>query len=153
MKLSLRSVPALLLAALLALPGIGSESGPGATGGGTGVWILPTPKYVASVTTSPSTIGPASASFAMPSLGSGVTVTAAADLGEVNAVLIDEVSGSPVPLVVSGRDVAIDREVLQGLLNSGTFAAYIVITDANLLGYVLKLAIDPATSSATLTLR
>lgn len=151
MNLRLRFVPVLLAAVLLALPSIGDEGGEGA--GGTGVWILPRPTYLAPGV--PATTPPAVASVPPVALtsGAGVALTIAAESGESTACLVDGVSGSSLPLPVSGRVVTVDRLVVQGLVASGTSVAHIVVTDAQQLGYVIQVSIDLATGSATLSLR
>ena len=149
MKLAFRSVPALLFAALLALPGIGSDGGEGA--GGTGVWILPIPKVVGPC--------PLAAAPSVPSQTMVVSATAsftlktATSLGACTAVLIDELSGVPMQLPVAERNVTLEKETLQGLLGSGVDSAHIVITDANQLGYVFKISVNAAESSLEITLR
>jgi len=149
MKLALRSVPALLFAALLALPGIGSDGGEGA--GGTGVWILPIPKVVGPC---PLASAPSSPTQTMTvSATSSFTLKTATSLGSCTAVLIDEMSGVPMPLPVAGRNVTLEKETLQGLLCSGASSAHVVISDANQLYYVFKITVNAAESSLEITLR
>lgn len=151
MNLRIRLVPVALAAALLALPGIGDEGGEGA--GGTGVWILPRPTYLAPGC--PGTTPPSIAAvppLALPSAGS-VTMTIAPESGPSSAVLVDNVSGTSLPLPVSGREVTLARTVLQGLVSSGTDVAHIVVTDSQQLGYVIQISIDLATGAGTLSLR
>lgn len=147
MKLSLRSLPALVVAALLALPGVGSEGGEGA--GGTGVWILPGPKFVG---TAPLT-APVTAAAPTSQWVGDIKLAAAPGMDGVTAMLIDEVSGESMALPVCGREVVLDRSVLAGLIAAGVNTAHIVIVDANQLGYVFKVAVDAANASATLQLR
>lgn len=149
MKPSSRLFSALLCAAILALPGFGSEGGEGA--GGTGVWILPGARFVGPGAGSSTSL--TAAPMAVPSLASPMTLTTAPEVGEVTATLLDDVSGSPLPLPVSGRNVTIEKSVFQGLLASGTTSAILVITNSSQLGYVVKISIDPLTASATMTLR
>lgn len=148
MKSTQRLLPALVAAALLSLPGISSEGGEGA--GGTGVWILPSPKYVGAV------------SLSVPVSGAPAPATPwtndlklAADVGvsTFTAVLIDDLSGSPMDLPVEGREVLLKQVVLEDLVASGVGVAHIVVVDTNQIGYVVRIAIDPDTHKASLSLR
>lgn len=148
MNFRLRFVPALLVAALLTLPGISSEGGENA--GGTGVWILPRPAFVCA---GAGDVAPTSPPLAISTLTNEVRLVTSTELGSMSATLVDSISGSPLPLPITGRDVVLSRAVLQGLAASGTTEAHIVVADAQQLGYVFKLSIDTAGGSATLTLR
>ncbi len=153
MNFRLGNLPAFAIAALLALPGLSTDGGGNASG--TGVWILPRPTYVSSISSgcggSASTT-PVS-SFAVASLGSDVRLVTSSDLTSFTAAMIDPVSGVAIPLVVSGREVVISKDHLQGLAASGALATDVVVADSGQLGYVLRLQIDPVSGSATLTLR
>ncbi|MBL8747534.1 MAG: hypothetical protein JNK78_00130 [Planctomycetes bacterium] len=153
------TLPAFAFAALLALPGLSTDGGGNASG--TGVWILPRPTYVSSgcatvgVVANGAGIGSTAAvgCFAIASLGSDVHLVTSSDLSSFTAAMIDSVSGVAIPLVVSGREVVISKDQLQGLAASGVSITDVVVADSGQLGYVLRVQIDAATGSATLTLR
>lgn len=153
MNFRLGNLPAFAIAALLALPGLSTDGGGNASG--TGVWILPRPTYVSSVTSG--IVGGGSATpvacFAIASLGSDVRLVTSSDLSSFTASMIDPVSGVAIPLVVSGREVVLSKDHLQGLAAAGALTADVVVADSGQLGYVLRVQIDAVTGQATLTLR
>ncbi|MBL8727002.1 MAG: hypothetical protein JNM25_01135 [Planctomycetes bacterium] len=145
MKLLLRLVLPLAVAALVALPGIGSDGGDNA--GGTGVWILPRPTFLASgalESMAPAVHGVLN----IASCGSGVALAAGAEMGDFVATLIDPISGMPIALPTNGRQILLSASLLADL-KLAAVEARIVVSDSQHLGYVLGLALDSTTGACT----
>jgi hypothetical protein len=147
MKAILRLMLPVALASWLALPGIGGDGGENA--GGTGVWILPRPTFMASG--SPCITGATQARGAttVANVNEAFALTAAEELGAFTATLIDPVSGVPMALPTSGRSIVLGASLLRDLQQAGV-AASIVIADSQQLGYVMRLTFDAATGVGTI---
>src|SRR5688572_16142153 len=135
-----------LLFALATWFALGISSQGGASAGGTGVWILPRavflPDYEPGVA--------ARGTNSMATLGSNLTLTAASDVGQITATIIDPVSGVVVGLPVSGRDVTLSGSLLKSLRDAGCPSVDVVISDSTHLGYVISITFDAATDGASL---
>lgn len=150
MNVTLRLASALLVAAILALPGVGNDGGENA--GGTGVWILPRASFLSSPGSIVGVQGAVVDPLVRTSLQTEVALMTAIEMTSFTATLIDGVSGAPMALPTNGRNVVVPSCVLQGLSDAGTTEAHVVVVDANQLGYVLRLAIDSSSASVTLSL-
>lgn len=123
-----------LLAAVFSLPGVSGGGGPG--GGSTGVWVLPLSTLLGSgplgaprdVHTGVSTDEP----LALKTSGEGDGLV---------AVLTDDLAAEPIALPVAGDTVTIPAAVLRALAQRPGARADVVIADAELRGYVLRIAI------------
>ena len=150
MNVTTRLVSALLVAAMLALPGVGSDGGENA--GGTGVWILPRASFLSAAPVGQVPLPVPTSDFVSP-VSVDLALTTASEMGSFTATLIDQISGAPLLLPTNGRNVILTRGTLQGLLAAGTTVAHVLIADANQLGYVVGLSIDPATGAVKLAIR
>lgn len=146
---SLRLLAASIVALLLAIHAVGGEGGENA--GGTGVWILPRPT---SMTSSTSTLlgcgAPRSAPIQISSLDSDLKFELGAECGISVATLFAGPTSEPIPLDVVGRQVVVPASLVQSLVASQTLVVEIVVADAAMKGYVLRLQLDPAAGSAQL---
>lgn len=148
MKAHLRFLLPAVFAAWLALPGIGSDGGENA--GGTGVWILPRPTFLASGAPEITAATPDRGALAVPTVISGpISVAAASELGSFTATLTDPISGVATSLPTNGREFTLTSAMLMGLKSSGA-GAHIVVSDSQQLGYVLRVSFDPATGSGSI---
>jgi hypothetical protein len=139
MNTLLRFVLALALGVWLAMPSLGSEGGENA--GGTGVWILPRATFMASgEVVEPA--GEPRASKKLSSLNQDVTMAVSIECGSCTATLIDDLSGVPVALQVTGPNIKLPASLLQALGAAGPAKASIVVVDANQMGYVMRVVID-----------
>ena len=143
MKALLRFVVASLLAIAMALPSLGGDGGP--NGGGTGVWVLPAASFLSSAPAPNPRDSHTSVSTAQP-----LQFKVSDEVGDVVAIFFDELSGTPVALPVSGREVTVPAALLAALSQRVGARADIVIADASLRGYVIKLSIA---SDRTATVR
>jgi hypothetical protein len=118
MKAMLRFVVASLLAIAMALPGIGGDGGP--NGGGTGVWVLPAASFLSA---SPATN--ARDTHVSVSTSEALRFKVSDEVGDVVALFIDELSGIPVALPVTGREVTIPVAVLGATARAPTSSSSI----------------------------
>lgn len=72
-----------------------------------------------------------------------VIMRTAGQMGAASATFVDDMSGVPVSLTVSGRLVTLPKTLLQALESSVKKTATIVITDAVQSGYVMRVTILP----------
>jgi hypothetical protein len=128
----------------LALPGIGSDGGESA--GGTGVWILPRPTFLASGSPSVTTGCEPRGTMAITSPDAPLVLKTGDELGAFSATLIDPWSGVPVSLPTNGREVVVPTNLLRALREAAA-SADIVVNDSQQLGYVMRVVFDPATGS------
>lgn len=139
MKAILRLVLPVAFAAWLALPGVSSDGGENA--GGTGVWILPKPTFLASDSPSITTLATERKSIPNISATNTITLTAAAEMGAMTATMIDPVTGVATALPVSGHDITMRDSLLNGVRCAG-ITADIVVVDSQQQGYVIRVAFD-----------
>jgi len=123
-----------LLAALLALPGVSGGGGPG--GGSTGVWVLPLSAFL-----SGDSIGAPRDVHAGVSTDEPLQLRTSGEGDGLTAVFCDELSGAPVALPVDGDTVTIPAALLRALAQQPSARADVVIADASLRGYVVRIAI------------
>lgn len=133
----IRNLLILLVAATLAIPTICDEGGE--NNGGGGVWILPCMANVTPVTAEASVA--ARATMVFPNTGSDVKMRTAS-FSSVTATFVDDLSGVPVSLAVSGRVVTLPKGLLQALAASTKKQATIVVSDAQQMGYVMRVLIQ-----------
>jgi hypothetical protein len=144
MKLLLRLMLPLAVATWLALPGIGSDGGDNA--GGTGVWILPRPTFLASG--SVDSVGQERGSISIASCSGGFALATGIELGDFTATFIDPISGVPIALPTCGRQVLLDAALLSALKQTGV-QGRIVVSDSQHLGYVMNVTMDGVTGACT----
>lgn len=130
-----RVLAALALAIGLALPVLGGEGGE--TGGGTGVWVLPAGRYLS--------VGPFGAPRETRAFGitQDIVMQASSQSGVVSATFVDNLTGLPVSLPTLGAQVRISHSLLLSLSESSSPSGMIMIVDAQQLGYVMRLTINP----------
>ena len=130
MPILLRVLAALALALALALPAVGDEGGENS--GGMGVWVLPRPSFVPPL--------PAVSRATRPfSITRDCVLQLSADCGPASGTIVDDVTGVPVALQVSGSTVRIPAALLQALAQDSTSTATAIISDSQQLGYVIKI--------------
>lgn len=142
MKALVRFLLFALVAVWLALPTMGTDGGEGA--GGTGVWILPRPTFLASASGSGG-FGAVRGSTSIPA-NAPLTLKACAELGLFTATLIDPSSGVSTLLPCNGLDVILSSDLLRTLRET-CGSAHVVIADGTQLGYVIQIAFDPASGA------
>lgn len=138
MSSSFRNVLILLIASFLAIPTLCDEGG---GNGGGGVWILPCCANLGGVT--PTDGDQARSTKSVSNTALDVSMCTASQMGTASATFVDDMSGVPVSLPVSGRLVTLPKVLLQALESSVKKAATIVITDAVQTGYVMRVTIQP----------
>lgn len=141
-----RILVAVLLAAWVVAPTIGSEGGENA--GGTGVWVLPSSTPLCCGTGA--TFGTPRLVIDLTSLDKNVNLVLSSQMGAAAATLVDQLSGAAVGLTVIGNRLVISAAMLHSLANSGVTQADIVVSDANHLGYRIRLLINAAAGTAQL---
>ncbi len=130
--LSLLSVA--LLAALLALPGVSGGGGPG--GGSTGVWVLPLSSFLTG-----ESLGAPRDVHAGVSTDEPLQLRTSGEGEGLTAVFCEELSRDPIALPVDGDTVTVPAELLRALASRPGSFADVVIADASLRGYVVRIAI------------
>jgi hypothetical protein len=125
------------LVAWIAQPTIG---GGGENAGGSGVWILPRAGALACSSGMPQ--GSPRAEFTVVGLTSALRLQVSNNMGIAVASLVEDLSGTPMPLPVSGYIVEVPSAMLIAVGALPTPHARVLISDANQLGYVLKLEVD-----------
>jgi hypothetical protein len=138
----LRNALVLLIASFLAMPTLCDEGG-GNNGGG-GVWILPCCANICGVSTEAG-LAPR-AMMLSANTATNVTMCTVSQMGAASATFVDDLSGVPVSLPVSGRVVTVSKLLLQALEASSKKAATIIVTDALQCGYVMRVLIQPCGS-------
>lgn len=134
MKALLRFVVASLLAIAMALPSLGGDGGP--NGGGTGVWVLPAASFLsAAPTASPRD------SHVSISTSESLQFKVSDEVGQIVALFFDELSGAPVALPINGREVTVPAALLSAMSQRVGARADVLIADASLRGYVVKIVI------------
>lgn len=133
-----RNVLILLIASFLAMPTL--CDGGGENNGGGGVWILPCCANLGGVTTGAGA-QPRAAKLAA-STSSDLTMRTACQMGTASATFVDDMSGVPVSLSVTGRIVTLPKMLLQALQSSVKKSGTLVITDALQSGYVMRVTIQ-----------
>lgn len=146
MRPFLRSLFAAVLALWLAHPGVGGDGGE--NGSGSGVFILPHSGFFSSTS---SLCGPGRQTITLNDLTRDATLTTSSEMGSPVATLVDQVSGVPIALPVSGKNVILPAAVMQNLLQAGVAEARILVVDGCQRGYQILLRIDAGARSATLT--
>jgi hypothetical protein len=136
----LRVLLATVLVAWIAQPTIG---GGGENAGGSGVWILPRPGALACSSGTPQ--GAPRAQFTVVGLASDLRLQISSEMGLAVASLVEDLTGTPMPLQVSGLVVEIPTEMLLAIGAQSPSEASVLISDANQLGYVLELEVDAPT--------
>ena len=135
----LRKALVLLVAAWLAIPTVCDEGGE--NNGGTGVWILPACANVPA--TGAQGGAPVRGQFERSDASTDVKMELASQMSSAVATFVDEVSGSPVALPVTGRIVTVPKQLLQTLKQTALTGS-IIISDAAQRGYVLGLQVSSA---------
>ncbi len=146
MKALLHCLLALLATVIVALPSPGSEGGENA--GGTGVWILP----FCSQINSGQEQGPAStARLTIPvtDFNRDVRLEISSQMGQAVATCVDEMTGYPTGLVVSGRTVIVPSQLMRSL-SLARVNATILVMDASSCGYCIAVQVDHATGAINL---
>jgi hypothetical protein len=141
MALLFRVLVAVAIAIALALPGFGDEGGEGNSGG---VWVLPM------CSQGPATSCQPRASLAGVPLGNELVLQVSAGCGPATATFVDEVTGVPVSLQVSGSLVRVPSSLMSALVELPSPKATIVIMDSQHRGYVIEIV---ANSNGTAALR
>ncbi|MFT4514431.1 MAG: hypothetical protein ACI91B_003140 [Planctomycetota bacterium] len=134
-----RNVLVLLVAALLAIPTVCDEGGE--NNGGGGVWILPCCANIGGVNIQPGSA--ARATMLLSNTASDMSMRTECQMGASTATFVDDLSGVPVSLSVSGRIVTVSSALLQALEASSKKTATIIVTDAQQCGYVMRVLIQP----------
>lgn len=134
MKALLRIALASLLAIFMALPSLGGDGGP--NGGGTGVWVLPASSFLGA----PAVPNPRDTHTSV-STSEDLVFKASDEVGAVVAVFFDDLTATPVALPVNGREITVPAALLTALSQRVGASANIVIADASLRGYVVKVLI------------
>jgi hypothetical protein len=137
MMFVLRNILVLLVGAFLAIPTLCDEGGE--NNGGGGVWILPCCANICGVG-SESESAPR-ATMHSASTASDVVMCTSSQMGVASATFVDDLSGVPVSLPVSGRIVTVSKLLLQALSASPTRSASIVLSDATQRGYVMRVLV------------
>jgi hypothetical protein len=136
-----RWLVAFALAICMALPVLGGEGGE--NGGGTGIWILPRANFL---TMNAGSVAPRDA---RPfSIQQDVLLQVSSEMGSCSATFMDQVSGSPVALQVTGSVVRMPAALLQLLGSMPNKTAYVTIADATQLGYLVRITVDAVTGIA-----
>jgi hypothetical protein len=130
----LRVLVAAALALVIALPGVGFQ-GPGTNSGGVGVWVLP----FAAPLTPPG--GEPRATRTGLSIAQDCVLELSPDCGPVVATFVDDMTGEPVALHVSGSLVRIPASLMQALVGLPQPTATIVIADSEQRGYVIEITV------------
>lgn len=138
----IRVLAAIAFAICLALPGVGSDGGE--NGGGTGVWVLPR----ATCLTPP--IGAAPRDQKTVPIQADLQMQMSAEVGVACATFIDDTSGVPMALSVTGSLVTIPATLMQSLAGLSSPSGTIVIADAMQVGYVIQIVVH---SNGTATIR
>jgi hypothetical protein len=141
MATMLRVLVAAALALALALPAVGDEGGENT--GGMGVWVLPRWSFVAAVP------GPVRDCRQAHPIGADCVMQISSECGPAAATLVDELSGLPVSLPVSGSLVRIPATLLQALAQSSA-PATVVVADSEQRGYVMTITFG-APGTATIS--
>ncbi|HEB52576.1 MAG TPA: hypothetical protein ENI87_04890 [bacterium] len=149
MNATLRNIFALLVALCLAVPANGDPGGENA--GGTGVWILPTCAQVIAPTFDP-TQQPRTVKAGIAA-SADLNMKISSGMGVPTATFVDDLTGLPIPLPVSGRMVTLPAHLMQSLVASPDPNATIVIVDANQVGYVIRVTADPHAGSVVLAVK
>jgi hypothetical protein len=132
-------VCALLLA--FALPGFGDDGGE--NGGGSGVWVLPRACFLTPLSGST----PPLASM-QRSINQDLVLQLSAEVGVASGTFLESLASVPVAVPVSGSTARVSASLLQSLALLPVPQATVVISDASHLGYVLKITVTAATSTA-----
>jgi len=135
----LRVLLATVLVAWIAQPTLG---GGGENAGGSGVWILPRAQALACSSGTP--LSAPRSQFTVVGLASDLRLQVSNEMGMAVASLVEDLSGTPVPLSVSGLIVEVPSAMLVAIGAQPTTEAMVLISDANQLGYVLALEVDAA---------
>jgi hypothetical protein len=131
----LRVLAALVFALCLALPGIGGDGDGGENGGGTGVWVLPRAGFL-----TPPATGAPRATLSI-SVNQDCLLQLSPEMGAATGTFVDDVSGSPVSLGISGSTARIPCALLQSLANMTVRTATVLVSDAAQLGYVIEITV------------
>ncbi|MBX3463388.1 MAG: hypothetical protein KF830_09465 [Planctomycetes bacterium] len=142
MKALLRFLLFALVAAWFALPSMGTDGGEGA--GGTGVWILPRPTFLASASGCGGS-GAVRGSTSIPA-DAPLTLKACDELGLFTATLVDPLSGASTLLPCNGFQVALSSDLLRTLRET-CGSAHVVIADGTQLGYLIQITFDSASGA------
>ncbi|MEO6596358.1 MAG: hypothetical protein ABIP94_16535 [Planctomycetota bacterium] len=144
MNTILRVIVAVLLAAWVAVPSVGSEGGENA--GGTGVWVLPRAEFLCSGSGVPCAGLPRS-EIALPDFTKNVHLELSSEMGAAVATLVDQISGVSLGLSVVGNKLVLPSVLFQSLAGSGVTQANIVVADVNQMGYQIRLTLNAATGT------
>lgn len=123
-----------LLAALLALPGVSGGGGPG--GGSTGVWVLPLSSFLTG-----DSLGAPRDVHAGVSTDEPLHLRTSGEGNGLTAVFSEELACEPIALPVDGDTVTIPVELLRALAQRPGARAEVVIADAALRGYLVRIAV------------
>jgi hypothetical protein len=132
MALLLRLLFAFAVAIALALPGFGDEGG----GGDGGVWVLP------ACAQGPAPCGEARDVRTGVAVGRDLVLQVSQGCGPTTATFVDEMSGVPVSLQVSGSLVRVPSSLLMALTQLPSPSATIVIMDSQHRGYVIQVVVS-----------
>jgi hypothetical protein len=146
MNILTRILAALALAICLALPAIGGEGGGSGETSGGGVWVLPRSGCMFGLSSWSSMAPRDTHQFA---ISSDVVLQASTEVGIASAIFLDDLSGLPVSLNVSGTQVRIPTALMLGLAQSPGTGATIMIVDAQMQGYLMRLSINAGQATIT----
>lgn len=144
----LRNLLALLVALWLAVPTTGTEGVGGENGGGTGVWILPACAGLTSSMIDPS--AEPRSTFETDDMDRDLLLRTSVQMGVASATFVDEVTGTPIALDVSGHIVTVPSELLQAIAQTSERAGSLIVSDASLRGYLITIEV---TSSGKIGVR
>lgn len=136
MRTAFRLLVAGLLALALALPGISGGGGGGPGGGSTGVWVLPLSVFLDS-----DPLGAPRDVHTGVSVSEPLVLQTSGEGDGLTATFCDELSNEPIALPVTGELITIPAELLQALAQQPGSRADVVIADAAMRGYVVRIVI------------
>ncbi len=137
----LRLLAAVAMAVALALPGVSDEGGE--NNGGVGVWVLPRASCVPPIAAAPRAVR-----NGVP-IAQDCLMKVSDECGPTAATFVDDMSGLPVSLHVSGSVVRVPASLLQALAAMPLPTASVLITDSQHVGYVALIAVH-ANGTATI---
>jgi hypothetical protein len=137
----LRVLAAIAFAIAFALPGVTDEGGE--NGSGTGVWVLP------SAACAPVVCGVPREVRTVP-CNVDCVMRVSSDCGHTGATFVDDMTGLPVALQVSGSQVRLAASLLQALAGAARPTATVLIVDGHQFGYALTITVN---AGGTATIR
>lgn len=147
MNAIVRILLAIVLAAWISSPSVGSEGGENA--GGTGIWILPRATFFSGGTGLGSGVAPREVRL-FANANQDIRLAVSDEVGAAVATLVEDASGASSSLPVTGFLVVIPSSLQQSLLSSNSVRSTIVIADASQLGYFIEVVVFPTTGKVEL---